>query len=136
MSYIRLMNSLNMNNHIEYKEDLEIGCPPWSAVDAEINSVYRLAPDDKVDESYFYSHKKKGISLKMGMNSCSYCSCSLTYNPEALIKVPNLRKKFKYAIELNLQKGSGRALKKGDHVDFWPYKSFKFNSSVIGGKTV
>ena len=85
----------------------------------------RLAGTDR------YLHVKAKIPCPPDVDPCRAASCSLMASrvaAEKLLKLPRYRKGSVAC--LHIPKGSGKARKKKQHIDFWAFSGFDFVSSI------
>lgn len=117
-----------------FAEALPNDCPPATAVDELLESVFRLVANDPPTSSDFASHMAAGRPCPSADKGCQWCSCSLFLKAKTLRKYSRLRAELPYLAELKIPAGNGKFVKgatKRGHIDFWRYSDVELNNYVI-----
>ncbi|MGA1849757.1 hypothetical protein [Sphingobium yanoikuyae] len=117
----------------KFGEDLPDMCPPSGCDDSALEEVYRLVPEIKPAEQHFASYyalgKVKPPTLKA--TDCEWASCSLGSSVEALLKIPSIRKRYKYVAQLSIPAKKGRHRTDSSHIHFWRFHGFDITTSIV-----
>ena len=133
--------SEQFNSNEQFLEELPEGCPPEGAHQIEPDSVaFRFVRDDPPSLADFESQRKKQPQKKWNISECQarglsvYCELGAA---NRAMKLPYIRKKFRFIARVLLRKGAGYIQQTGtpDHHTWWPLASFDVvaNSEVING---
>lgn len=120
----------------EYAEDLPDECPPHEAVDMEHQSVYRFLRSGNASPDEFLSHAALNKKNRLGVNECSFSSCSLLADYNKYLKnIPNMRKAHTHIARLTIPEGTGKTKPKSKngtvHFDFWCYAGKGLSGCVL-----
>lgn len=108
-------------------------CPPLEAVKRELIG-YRLVKNVPPTEADFLSHSALGKRRPPDVDECRWRSCSLFITPSKLLDIKGLPriKGGQGIVRVSIEASSGPVHQKGDHVDWWRYRTF----NVIGNCSV
>lgn len=119
---------------MNYGEALPSQCPPDDASDEALDPVYRLVPDEKPEASWFASHMAQGKvkPATVKATDCQWASCSLNRTVDALLKIPALRRRYRFVAQLSIPSGSGAWVEnvKSGHIDFWRFEHFDLSTAI------
>jgi hypothetical protein len=120
----------------EYAEKLPVECPPSDAEDVAHEVVYRFLKVGNPAPEEFYSHAKLKKPNRIGVNECSFASCSLLGDYlKYLDNLPNMRKAHTHVARLTIPQGTGKSKPKKKngtmHVDFWCFAGKTLADCVV-----
>lgn len=115
---------------LKFKENLPslpppTTCPPQGAVPPERQKVFRFiaATPPKIED--FLSYFTLGKSNPPAVDPCRWASCSVYTKRPAMNKLPRIRKRFKYFVEVEIDQNSGLIISgEGGHIDLWMFHAF------------
>lgn len=119
---------------MSYGEMLPEQCPPEGFSDEALDPVFRLVPDATPDAAAFASHNAQGKTkpATFKVTDCQWASCSLNRSVDALLKIPSVRRRYRFVAQLSIPSGSGAWVEndKSGHIDFWRFDHFDPSTAV------
>lgn len=114
-------------------EELPQQCPPAAATEDEIDVAYRVVYSDPPQPEHFRSNRYLNRPLSPGGDECRHASCSLCATIEAarlFCEFPKVKARGPLIAHMTIPQGSGKQLKKRNHIDFWIFDDFDACSAV------
>ena len=110
-------------------------CPPSNTLIKEEFSGYRLVASQQPAISDFYSKAALNEPSRPDEDECRWASCSLfpTRNDVdlKLKAIKSLKRRYKFAVKLDVPVNSGHAYFTTGHIDFWMFKTFDPIAAVV-----
>lgn len=100
-------------------------CPPPEASPPERQKVIRFVASAAPSAQDFWSHHALGKMKPPEVDPCRWASCSVFTTQPAINKLPSIRRRFKFFVEMEIDETSG-VIKSGmgGHIDLWMFSAF------------
>lgn len=113
-----------------FAESLPTSCPPHTAKETALDSVFRLIKNEMPIEQDFDSHQQKGTPRPAAVCSCAWASCSFNTTAEDLVKLKGLIKRLPFVAKLNIPSDMGMHDNGKRHINFWRYSDTNLSDFV------